>query len=40
MASRTDCSQYGKLAIYLKDKSKVCMYFKKFHIHFEDLGHG
>ena len=40
MASRTDYSQYGKLAIFLKDKSRVCMYFNKLHIDFEDLRHG
>ena len=32
-----DYSQYRKLAIFLKDKTRVYMYFKKLHIHFEDL---
>ena len=40
MASRTDYSHYTKLFIFLKDKSRVYMYFKKLHIHFEDLRHG
>ena len=32
MTSRTDYSQYEKLAIFLKDNSRACMYFKKHKI--------
>ena len=36
MSRTIDYSQYGKLAIFLKDKVRACMYLK-FQIHFEDL---